>query len=74
MSIQAWAGYAGSLQARVWFQEDKYRLLELSSAEKMHFTGRKEGELEIWNWTDYPNSYWWATSGGDEEFVEALNA
>ncbi|MDB6029636.1 MAG: hypothetical protein JWM68_5859 [Verrucomicrobiales bacterium] len=73
MSMEAWASYAGKLQARIWFQENHYRLLELSPDEKNKFTGRKDGEFEIWTWTHYTNSSWLVAESADREFVDAFN-
>ena len=73
MSMETWAEYAGKLQARVWFQEGKYRVLELSPDEKSQFTGKKDGDFEIWTWTHYTNSSWMVARSADRQFVEAFN-
>ena len=71
--LETWADYAGKLQAKVWFQENHYRLLELSPNNKIEFTGRKDGQLEIWTWTDYTNSSWFEAGDPDRMFVQAFN-
>jgi hypothetical protein len=71
--LETWADYAGKLQAKVWFQESHYRLLELSPNGKTEFTGRKDGEFEIWTWTYYTNSSWIDPGNQDLTFVEAFN-
>jgi len=71
--METWASYAGGLQARVWFQEGRYRLLELSQVEKVEFTGRTNGPFEIWTWTHYTNYPWLTVQTADQEFVDAFN-
>lgn len=73
MSMETWARYAGGLQARVWFEEEHYRLLELSSSEKMEFTGRTNGPFEIWTWTHYTNNPSLTVQTADQKFVDAFN-
>lgn len=73
MSMETWARYAGKLQARVWFQEGHYRLLELSSDERSQFTGKTNGPFEIWTWTHYTNAPSLTVQTVDKEFVDALN-
>jgi hypothetical protein len=72
-NLEIWANYAGKLQARVWFEEGRTRLLELSPNPKSGFTGRKDGDFEIWTWTCYTNSSWLVASDADRHFVEAFN-
>jgi hypothetical protein len=74
MSMETWASYAGKLQARVWFQEGRYRLLELTSYEKSQFTGRSDGPFEIWTWTGYTNTPSLTVQTADIEFVESFNS
>jgi hypothetical protein len=74
MSMETWAYYAGNLQARIWFQEGRYRLLELSSEDKSRFTGRKDGPFEIWTWTHYTNSPSLTVTTDDQQFVASFNA
>jgi hypothetical protein len=74
MSMEAWASYAGKLQARVWFQEGRYRLLELTSDEKSQSTGRTDGPFEIWTWTHYTNAPSLTVQTADKEFVDAFNS
>ena len=63
-SVEDWAGYAGKLQAGDWFQENHYRLLEISPGRNFEFTGRKEGQFEIWTWNYNTNSSWlWVDHG-----------
>jgi hypothetical protein len=71
--LETWASYAGKLQARVWFQEGHVHLLELSPDTKTEFTGRKDGQFEIWTWPHYTNSSWMVASDADREFVGAFN-
>ena len=73
MSMETWAEYAGNLQARAWFQEGKYRMLELSPEEKSHYTGRMDNDFEIWTWKDYANSSWLVAGSADRHFVESFN-
>ena len=73
MSMKTWASYAGKLQARVWFQEGRYRLLELSADEKSQFTGRTDGPFEIWTWTHYTSTPSLTVQTADKEFVGAFN-
>ena len=73
MSMETWARYAGKLQATVWFQENRYRLLELSPDGPSKFTGRKDGEFEIWTSTHYANPSWFTADNQDREYVDAFN-
>ncbi len=73
-SMETWASYAGKLQARVWFQEGRYRLLELSSDDKPQFTGRTNGPFEVWTWTHYTNAPSLTGQTADRQFVEAFNS
>jgi hypothetical protein len=74
ISMETWASYVGKLQARVWFQEGHYRLLELSPDDKSHFTGRTDGPFEIWTWTHYTNTPSLTVQSADKEFVGAFNS
>jgi len=74
MSTETWARYAGGLQARVWFQEGRYRLLELSSANESRFTGKTDGPFEIWTWTHYTNTPPLTVTTDNHEFVAAFNS
>jgi hypothetical protein len=74
MSMETWASYAGKLQARIWFQEGRYRMLELSSTDRSEFTGRKDGPFEIWTWpgnTNEPTPLF--VPRADQDFVDAVN-
>ena len=73
MSMETWASYAGGLQARVWFQDGRYRLFELSASEKLKFTGRTNGPFEIWTWTHYTNNSSLTVQTADQKFVDAFN-
>jgi hypothetical protein len=83
MRMETWASYAGGLQARVWFQERHYRLLELTSVTNLDFsqkfTGKNEGAFEIWTHPVYkeanPNFLWtWMNKDdSDQKFVESFN-
>ncbi|MDR1282445.1 MAG: hypothetical protein LBK99_16735 [Opitutaceae bacterium] len=70
---ETWASYAGGLQAKEWFAEGKYRLLEISE-DDMHFTGRHEGEFEIWTWKNYQKPKWFfLVPDASHRFVQAFN-
>jgi hypothetical protein len=70
---ETWASYAGGLQAKEWFAEGKYRLLEISE-DDMHFTGRHEGEFEIWAWKSYQKPKWlFLVPDASHRFVQAFN-
>jgi hypothetical protein len=71
--LETWAGYAGQLQARVWFQEGHYRLLKVSPDAKAVFTGQKIGPFEVWTWTHYTHCSWLVANDTDGEFVAAFN-
>lgn len=74
MSMETWASYAGKLQARAWFQEGRYRILELSSAEQSQFTGRTNGPFEVWTWTHYTNTPSLTVQTADLTFIDAFNS
>ena len=71
MMLESLAGYAGKLQAGVWFQEGRYRLLELSADSQTVFTGGKNGQFEVWTWAHHEN--WLVAGDADGAFVEAFN-
>jgi hypothetical protein len=55
MKMETWADMAGHYQAKVFFDEGRYRLLELHPIIKIDaenfgskFTGKSEGPFEIW--------------------------
>lgn len=73
MSMETWASYAGGLQATVWFQQGRYRLLELSSSDKAEFTGRTNGLFEIWTWPQSGSDPMLTVSTADKAFVDAFN-
>jgi len=73
MSMETWASCAGGLQAKVWFQEGHYRLLEMSPSDKLEFTGRTNGPFEIWTWTHYTNTPSLTVQTADQKFVDAFN-
>ncbi len=74
ISMATWASYAGKLQASVWFQDGRYRILELSSDDKSQFTGRIDGPFEIWTWTHYTDTPSFTVQTADETFVETFNS
>jgi hypothetical protein len=80
--METWASYAGKLQARVYFQEGNYRLLELTQEAKINFTdkftGRKDGSFEIWTHPVYQSTnsnwfVWLASDNSDKFFVASFN-
>jgi len=80
--METWGEYAGKLQARVWFQENRYRLLELTSTTNLNFsekfTGKKDGSFEIWTYPVFnsanPNWLTWLTKDdSDQKFVDSFN-
>jgi hypothetical protein len=83
MRMETWASYAGGLQARVWFQENHYRLLELTSITNLDFspkfTGKNEGAFEIWTHPVYKDTnsnflwIWMNKDDSDQKFVESFN-
>ncbi|HOK78249.1 MAG TPA: hypothetical protein PLW35_11085, partial [Verrucomicrobiota bacterium] len=73
MSMETWASYAGGLQATVWFQQGRYRLLELSSSDKTEFTGRTNGPFEIWTWPNSATNPMLTVTTADKAFVDAFN-
>ncbi|MGC8989516.1 MAG: hypothetical protein ACP5MD_05290, partial [Verrucomicrobiia bacterium] len=72
-SMETWASYAGALQARVWYQEGRYRLLELSDLSKTEFTGRTNGPFEIWTWPNSATNPMLTVTTADKAFVDAFN-
>lgn len=72
-SLETWASYAGKLQARVWFQEGHHRLLVLTPNSKSEFTGRKDGQYEVWSWGHYTNTSWLTVGDPDRQFINAFN-
>ena len=72
--MEVWASHAGKLQARIWFEEEHYRLLELSAEGNLEFTGRSDGPFEIWTWRHYENPPSLSVETADEHFVDGLNS
>jgi len=86
MRMETWGSYAGGLQARVFFQEGHYRLLELYPITKIDadnfaskFTGKSEGSFEIWTRPVYNDTNsiflwkWLNKDDSDQKFVESFN-
>jgi hypothetical protein len=73
MSMETWARYAGALQASVWSQQGRHRLLELSPEEPLKFTGRTEGPFEIWTWRAPSGDSSLTVQTDDAVFVDAFN-
>jgi hypothetical protein len=77
MMIEHWASYAGTLQAKVYIQEGKFRILELAGDQKSEFTGRREGPFEIWTHVSRTNSSFYERVvlpvTGDLEYIAAFN-
>ena len=72
-TLQTWSSYAGELQAKVYFDDQKCRLLELEPDAEMEFTGRKEGPFEIWSWSYHSQMSWLHTKEANAQFVDSFN-
>jgi hypothetical protein len=86
MKMETWATYAGSIQAKVFFQEGYYRLLKLYPINKIDgsdfaskFMGQNEGAFAIWTrpvYKDKNSNFLWKwlnEDNSDQEFVESFN-
>jgi hypothetical protein len=87
MEMETWAGMAGHYQAKVFFEEGRYRLLELHPITKIDadnfaskFTGKHEGIFEIWTRpivndtnSNHRLLIWLNENDSDQKFVESFN-
>ncbi len=61
--------YAGTLQALVDYEKGKLRILELTIEGPSSYSGRDEGEFEIWNWAYYNKHFYYT----NKCFIDAYN-
>jgi hypothetical protein len=67
------ASYAGTLQAKVDYNHGQLKIFELVCDGKNQFSGKKDGQFEVW-YKNYYSVLGWPHKYGQGLFVKAYNA